>query len=90
MQVDPATYENMTLKVAMAVTIVALVYALRYVYKHKEKTIKEKDDKILEIIKHHQDDLKEANNDYKRIVDNYHLFTQQIKEVILRGGGNEN
>lgn len=85
-----ADYEDLTLKVALCLAVVSLVFAIIYLFKYKEKSIREKDKKILELIKEHQDDLKEANQDYKRIIDNYHLFTQQLREIVLRGGKSEN
>jgi hypothetical protein len=39
---------------------------------------------ILEVIKNHQNDLKEGNNDMKLFVEKYHQFTQNLKVIDVR------
>jgi hypothetical protein len=65
-------------------------FVIRYLHTSKESAlneknklldaIKAKDDKILEVIKNHQNDLKEGNNDMKLFVEKYHQFTQNLKD----------
>ena len=79
---DFNNYEDLGLKSILISIILILVFAVGYIYKEKNKEIKEKDAKISEIIKNHQDDLKEGVNDYKSLLDKYHEFTRQIKEIV--------
>lgn len=53
------------------------------------RVIKEKDDKILEVIKNHHLDIKENTKDVMAIVDKYHQFTQTIKDLVNGNRGNE-
>jgi hypothetical protein len=61
--------------------VMALCSAIVYIYKTKNQELKSKDDRIMEVIKEHQNDLKDANNDYRDVLEKYHQFTQQIKEI---------
>ena len=65
--------------------IIALAGVVAYLYKSKEEVIKAKDEKIMKVIEAHQLDQKENNKDYEKLVDRYHEFTQQIKELITYG-----
>ena len=79
-------YESWGLKSVLIATVIALGGVIGYLYKSKERALKEKDDKIMQIIKEHQADLKEANQDMKTFVEKYHQFTQQLKEVVNARG----
>ena len=86
-------YETLGVKSMLIITILALVGVIVYLYKGKEKqhldhlkNLTEKDEKIMKIIKDHQDDLKASNNDLKTFAENYHKFTQQLKDVINAKG----
>ena len=48
----------------------------------KKKEIEDKDERIREVIKEHQNDLKEATKDGKELIEKYHQFTQQLKEIV--------
>ena len=86
-------YEDLGLKSALVLTIIALFGVVSYLYKGKEKIIKEKDEQmasairekdaqIMSVIKDHQDDLKAENQTMKDITDKYYQFTQSIKEMV--------
>jgi gas vesicle protein len=88
-----SNYEDLGLKSLLIATIVALSFVVRYLYTSKEaaitekskeltEAIKSKDERILEVIKSHQNDLKEANNDMKIFVEKYHQFTQSLKDLV--------
>lgn len=71
-----------TLTGALVAAILALSGVVVYLYKAKESAIEKKDDRIKDILKAHQDDLKEGNRDLKEVVENYHRFTQELKSVV--------
>jgi hypothetical protein len=88
-----SNYEELGLKSLLIATIVALSFVIRYLYTSKEiaisektkeqsEAIKSKDERILEVIRNHQNDLKEANNDMKVFVEKYHQFTQSLKDLV--------
>jgi hypothetical protein len=75
-------YEDLGLKSLLIATIIALGVVVRYLYTSKETSLKEKDDRIREVILNHQNDLKDANNDMKLFIEKYHQFTQNLKDLI--------
>jgi uncharacterized protein HemX len=86
-------YEDLGIKTILITAVISLSVVIRYLYKQNEKAlkekdeahqkeIKEKDDKIMEVVKNHQNDLKENNNDMKSFVEKYHQFTNQIKDLV--------
>ncbi|PCI07067.1 hypothetical protein COB72_10920 [bacterium] len=88
-----SNYENIGFKSILIATILALLGVVRYLYISKEKALKdkskrvveilkEKDDKIMAVISAHQNDLKESNSDMKEVVEKYHLFTQHLKDAV--------
>ena len=82
-------YEDLGVKSLLVGAIITLTGAIGYLYKSKEATIKEKDDKILEVIRAHQAEvttiLKETNNDYKQVAEKYYQFTLNIKDLVNNG-----
>jgi hypothetical protein len=86
-----ANYEDIGLKSLLA-TIIAMGVVIRYLYTSKESALNEKnkelleaikkDERIISVINSHQNDLKEANNDMKLFVEKYHLFTQNLKDIV--------
>jgi hypothetical protein len=77
-----SNYEDIGLKSLLIATIIAMVVVLKYLYTSKEQALKEKDDRIREVIQSHQNDLKDANNDMKIFVEKYHQFTQNLKDLL--------
>jgi uncharacterized protein YpmS len=88
-----ANYEEIGLKSLLIATIIAMGVVIRYLYTSKEsalneknkellEAIKAKDERIISVINSHQNDLKEANNDMKLFVEKYHLFTQNLKDIV--------
>lgn len=75
-------YEETGVRSMLITTVVALVGAVIHLYKAKDKALKDKDDKILEVIKNHQEDLKESNNDMKVLIEKYSQFTNHLKELV--------
>ena len=62
--------------------IAAMKEEMKESLKQKDDSIKQKDDRILEVIKNHQNDLKESNNDMKLVIEKYHEFTKNIKDLV--------
>jgi hypothetical protein len=77
-----SNYEDIGLKSLLIATIIAMGVVLKYLYTSKEQALKEKDDRIREVIQSHQNDLKDANNDMKIFVEKYHQFTQNLKDLL--------
>lgn len=75
-------YEDLGIKTILVTAIMALASVVIFLYKSKEAALKEKDAKILEVIKDHQEDLKESNNDMKSLIEKYTLFTNSLKELV--------
>ena len=80
-----ANYESWGVKSILIGAIIALSGVVAYLYKSKESALKEKDAKIMEVVKDHQDDLKAENQTMRDLVDKYHQFTQSIKEMVNNG-----
>ena len=78
-------YEDWGIKTLLIMTIIALSGVITYLYKSKESAIKEKDDKILAVIKEHQLDLKDFANDSIKMAEKYQQFTESIKELVRNG-----
>lgn len=51
-----------------------------------QKSLEEKDAKIMAVINDHQKDLKEANNDMKQVIEKYHQFTDNLKDIVNARG----
>jgi hypothetical protein len=75
-------YEDIGLKSLLIAVIIAMAAVIRYMNNSKEEALKEKDNRIREVILNHQNDLKDANNDMKLFVEKYHLFTQNLKDLL--------
>lgn len=45
------------------------------------KDLKDKENKIMEVIKEHQNDLKDYNKDTGEMINKYHSFVQQLKDI---------
>jgi hypothetical protein len=75
-------YEDIGLKSLLIAVVIAMGAVIRYMNNSKELALKEKDDRIREVILSHQNDLKDANNDMKLFVEKYHQFTQNLKDLL--------
>jgi chromosome segregation ATPase len=86
-------YEDLGIKTLLITTVLVLVAVIRHLYKEHQKDLKEKDEahqkeirekdaRIMEVIKEHQNDLKENTNDMKSFLEKYHQFTNQIKDLV--------
>jgi hypothetical protein len=85
---QPENHEDLGVKSILIFLLTLTLSAIVYLHRSKEQALREKDEQIMKVIKEHQQDLKEANTDYKTILDKYHQFTQQIREIAnaKRGG----
>jgi hypothetical protein len=79
---DIQNYEDIGLKSLLIAVIIAMGAVIRYMNNSKEEALKEKDNRIREVILNHQNDLKDANNDMKLFVEKYHQFTQNLKDLL--------
>jgi flagellar capping protein FliD len=75
-------YEDLGLKSLLIAAVIGMAVVVKQVVVSKDLALKEKDDRIREVILNHQNDLKEANNDMKVFVEKYHQFTQNLKDLL--------
>lgn len=89
-------YESLGVKSMLIITIIALCGVITYLYKQNIKNVKDKDSfyqgvidekekQILDLIKEHKSDVKEASNDYKVLAEKFYSFTQQLKDLMNSG-----
>jgi len=68
------------------VAIGALASVIVFLYIAKEKQNKEWKEKIETIYENHKDDMKNANNDLMSVIERYHKFQEEIKDLIMPRG----
>lgn len=89
-------YDSLGVKGILIAAIVSLCGVITYLYKQNNKNLKEKDthyqkiindkeSQILDLIKEHKADVKEASNDYKVLAEKFYSFTQQLKDLMKNG-----
>lgn len=77
-------YEEIGLKSFLIFVILVLGFVVGYLYRNKEKSERDLQNRIDEIYKEHKDDLRLANTDYKGLSEKFYTFTQQIKELVKK------
>lgn len=98
LQIVPADYETLGVRTMLVITILFLCGVIAYLYKSKEAALKNKDIMFLELVKKLQEDIKEATKDHQSdlkaatmdlqtMLDKYHQFMQNIKEIITTNNG---
>jgi hypothetical protein len=77
-----SNYEDVGVISLLVASNIALGSVVVFLYKSKEKALLEKDVRIREVIKDHQNDLKEYATDMKGLAGKYHQFTQTLKDMV--------
>ena len=83
MQSQEAIQSLLNLKDVTVMGIFAVVIVLLIYDRNKlQKDLKEKDDKIYQVIKEHQNDLKESSKDIQAMSDKWSTIFSQLKDII--------